>query len=24
MSGVVKHAKGDAPRAKAALKSWNC
>ena len=24
MSGVVKNAKGDAPRAKAALKSWNC
>ena len=24
MSGVVSHAKGDAPRAKAALKSWNC
>ena len=24
MSGVVKNAKGDAPRAKAALKNWNC
>ena len=24
LSGVVKNAKGDAPRAKAALKSWNC
>lgn len=24
MSGVVKHAKGDAPRAKASLKKWNC
>jgi hypothetical protein len=24
MGGVVKKAKGDAPRAKAALKSWNC
>lgn len=24
MGGVVKNAKGDAPRAKAALKSWNC
>ena len=24
MSGVVKHAKGDAPRAKASLKRWNC
>lgn len=24
MSGVVEHAKGDAPRAKAALKRWNC
>ena len=24
MSGVVKHAKGDAPRAKASLKSWHC
>ena len=24
MSGVVKHAKGDAPRAKASLKNWHC
>ena len=24
MSGVVKHAKGDAPRAKASLKRWHC
>ena len=24
MTGVVKHAKGDAPRAKASLKNWNC
>jgi len=24
MSGVVDHAKGDAPRAKASLKRWNC
>jgi len=24
MGGVVKHAKGDAPRAKAALKRWKC
>jgi hypothetical protein len=24
MEGVVKHAKGDAPRAKASLKRWNC
>lgn len=24
MSGVVKNAKGDAPRAKASLKRWNC
>ena len=24
MSGVVKHSKGDAPRAKASLKRWNC
>ena len=24
MSGVVKHAAGDAPRAKASLKRWNC
>jgi hypothetical protein len=24
MAGVVKHAKGDAPRAKASLKNWNC
>lgn len=24
MSGVVKHAKGDAPRAKASLARWNC
>ena len=24
MEGVVKHAKGDAPRAKASLKNWNC
>tara|TARA_R110000868_G_scaffold245626_7_gene502224 strand:+ start:13155 stop:13538 length:384 start_codon:yes stop_codon:yes gene_type:complete len=24
MKGVVKHAKGDAPRAKASLKRWNC
>jgi hypothetical protein len=24
MSGVVKNAKGDAPRAKASLKKWNC
>ena len=24
MSGVVEHAKGDAPRAKASLKRWNC
>jgi len=24
MSGVVEHAKGDAPRAKAALKRWKC
>ena len=24
MSGVVKHAKGDAPRAKASLKRWAC
>ncbi len=24
MSGVVKHAEGDAPRAKASLKRWNC
>ena len=24
MSGVVKHAKGDAPRAKASLKKWKC
>jgi hypothetical protein len=24
MGGVVKNAKGDAPRAKAALKNWNC
>jgi hypothetical protein len=24
MSGVVKNAKGDAPRAKASLKNWNC
>ena len=24
MSGVVKHAKGDAPRAKASLERWNC
>jgi len=24
MSGVVSHAKGDAPRAKASLKRWHC
>ena len=24
MSGVVEHAKGDAPRAKASLKRWHC
>jgi hypothetical protein len=24
MEGVVKHAKGDAPRAKASLRSWHC
>lgn len=24
MSGVVEHAKGDAPRAKASLKRWSC
>jgi hypothetical protein len=24
MSGVVEHSKGDAPRAKASLKRWNC
>lgn len=24
MSGVVAHAKGDAPRAKASLKRWKC
>ena len=24
MKGVVAHAKGDAPRAKASLKNWNC
>ena len=24
MSGVVEHAKGEAPRAKASLKRWNC
>jgi hypothetical protein len=24
MEGVVKNAKGDAPRAKASLKNWNC
>jgi hypothetical protein len=24
MKGVVKHAKGDAPRAKASLKRWKC
>jgi len=24
MSGVVEHAKGDAPRAKASLKRWKC
>jgi hypothetical protein len=24
MSGVVKHAEGDAPRAKASLKRWKC
>ena len=24
MAGVVEHAKGDAPRAKASLKRWNC
>jgi hypothetical protein len=24
MSGVVAHAKGDAPRAKASLKRWDC
>ena len=24
MSGVVKHSSGDAPRAKASLKRWNC
>jgi len=24
MSGMVKHASGDAPRAKASLKRWNC
>ena len=24
MSGVVEHCKGDAPRAKASLKRWNC
>lgn len=24
MSGVVKNAKGDAPRAKASLRRWNC
>ena len=24
MEGIVKHAKGDAPRAKASLKNWNC
>lgn len=24
MSGVVAHAEGDAPRAKASLKRWNC
>ena len=24
MSGVVKNAKGDAPRAKASLKRWKC
>jgi len=24
MSGVVKHSKGDAPRAKASLKRWDC
>jgi hypothetical protein len=24
MSGVVEHAKGDAPRAKASLKRWAC
>jgi len=24
MEGVVEHSKGDAPRAKASLKRWNC
>lgn len=24
MSGVVRHSKGDAPRAKASLRRWNC
>lgn len=24
MAGVVEHSKGDAPRAKASLKRWNC
>jgi len=24
MSGVVRNAKGDAPRAKASLRRWNC
>lgn len=24
MSGVVEHSKGDAPRAKASLRRWNC
>lgn len=24
MKGVVSHAKGDAPRAKASLRRWNC
>jgi len=24
MSGVVEHSKGDAPRAKASLKRWDC
>ena len=24
MEGVVRHAKGDAPRARASLKNWNC
>ena len=24
MSGVVEHSKGEAPRAKASLKRWNC